>query len=123
MKACELLRRNANRETRTPRTVGELVDHYRLKEMSDTSAKSFSRKTAYECYLRNKIVPVWGKHSLSDTRPSPLKGGSLIVLSERYEGEAREHHTHLVHACMPPRVVGTQSDQLGAAEYEACGIA
>jgi integrase len=69
MKACELLRRNVNRETRTPRTVGELVDHYRSKEMSDTSTKSFSTKTAYECYLRNQIVPVWGKYSLSDVRP------------------------------------------------------
>src|SRR5215469_7666395 len=69
MKACELLRRNVNRETRTPRTVGELVEHYRLKEISNSSTKSFSTKTAYECYLRNQIVPVWGEYSLSDVRP------------------------------------------------------
>src|SRR4051812_5167965 len=38
LKACETLRANINKETRTPRMIGELVEHYRQKEMSaDTS--------------------------------------------------------------------------------------
>lgn len=42
MKSCELLRANINRETRAPRTVAELVLHYRLKEMAEISSKSYS---------------------------------------------------------------------------------
>jgi integrase len=68
MKACESLRSTINRETRVPRTVAELVTHYRAKEMSDESSKAFSTRTAYAVYLRNWIVPVWGEHSLSDVR-------------------------------------------------------
>jgi integrase len=68
MRACDLIRANINRETRSPRTVAELVSHYRQKEMSEDSSKSYSTRTAYDVYLRNWIVPVWGKHSLSDVR-------------------------------------------------------
>jgi len=101
MKACELLRRNVNRETRTPRTVGELVDHYRLKEMSDTSTKSFSTKTAYQCYLRNKIVPVWGKHSLSDIRPVAVEEWlRSLSLANGTKAKLRNiMHTLFTHAC------------------------
>ena len=68
LKACELIRANINRETRSPRIVAELVSHYQQKEMSEDSSKSYSTRTAYDAYLRNWIVPVWGKHSLSDVR-------------------------------------------------------
>jgi integrase len=68
MRACDLIRANINRETRSPRTVAELVSHYRQKEISEDSSKSYSTRTAYDVYLRNWIVPVWGKHSLSDVR-------------------------------------------------------
>jgi integrase len=68
MQACESLRANINKGTGTPRTMAELVEHYRLKEMSEDSGKSFSTRTAYEVYLRNWIVPLWGEHSLSDVR-------------------------------------------------------
>ena len=67
-KACEFLRSTINRGTSTPRTVAELVTHYRAKEMSDESSKAYSTRTAYAVYLRNWIVPVWGEHSLSDVR-------------------------------------------------------
>ena len=67
-KACEHLRSNINRETRTPRTIAELVTHYREKEMSEENSKAFSTRTAYAVYLRNWIVPMWGEHSLSDVR-------------------------------------------------------
>jgi integrase len=67
-KACEFRRSTINRETRIPRTIAELVTHYREKEMAETSNKSFSTRTAYEIYLRNWIVPKWGEYSLSDVR-------------------------------------------------------
>jgi hypothetical protein len=68
MKACELLRININRGTRSPRIIAELLAHYRQKEMSEESSKSYSTRTAYDVYLRNWIVPVWGARSLSDVR-------------------------------------------------------
>lgn len=68
MQVCESIRVNINKNTRTPRTIGELVEHYRQKEMSDDSGKSFSTRKAYDMYLRNWIVPVWGARSLSDVR-------------------------------------------------------
>jgi integrase len=63
MLACESLRTNLNRETRAPRTVRELVDHYIQIELP--KGKSFSTKAAYECYLTNWIVPKWGNCLLS----------------------------------------------------------
>jgi integrase len=68
MKSCELLRANINRGTRSPRSVAELATHYREKEMSEDSGKSYSTRTAYDVYLRNWIEPVWGSRSLSDVR-------------------------------------------------------
>ena len=68
MKACESLRANINKETRSPRTMAELVTHYKQKEMSEYSGKSFATRTAYEFYLKGWIVPQWGEHRLSDIR-------------------------------------------------------
>jgi integrase len=68
MQACELRRANINRNIATPRTMADLVQHYRQKEMSEDSSKSFSTRTAYDVYLRNWIVPAWGEHSLSNVR-------------------------------------------------------
>lgn len=68
MKACEELRAKINRETRSPRTMAELVSHYREKELTEESGKSFSTRTAYAVYLRNWVEPKWGTLSLSDVR-------------------------------------------------------
>lgn len=68
MKACEEFRAKINRETRSPRTIGELVSHYREKELTENSNKSFSTRTTYGIYLKNWIVPAWGERSLSDVR-------------------------------------------------------
>jgi integrase len=68
LKACEQLRANINKETRSPRTMSELVVHYQKKEMSEDGTKSFSTRTTYAGYLRNWIVPALGGHSLSDVR-------------------------------------------------------
>ncbi len=68
-KACEFQRSTFNnRETVAPRTLAELVTHYRKKEMAVDGSKAFSTRTAYEVYFRNWIVPKWGSHSLSEVR-------------------------------------------------------
>jgi integrase len=67
-RACESLRLNINRETRSPRTVAELVTHYKEKELREDGGKAFSTRTAYAIYLRKWIVPAWGQHLLADVR-------------------------------------------------------
>jgi len=65
-KACELLRANVNRETRSPRTVAELVAHFTRTELTEDGRRAYSTRTAYESYLRLWILPAWKDHSLSD---------------------------------------------------------
>jgi integrase len=65
LKACEFLRSTINRETRTPRTITELVDHYTEKELTN---KTPYTKEVYEGYITKWIVPKWGNYSLSDVR-------------------------------------------------------
>jgi hypothetical protein len=45
-----------------PRTVAELIAHYRLKELvgENKGRKAFSTRAAYECYLKLWILPRWG---------------------------------------------------------------
>jgi hypothetical protein len=45
-KACESLRTNINREVRSPRTIADLVTHYKQKELPEDGDKSFSTRTA-----------------------------------------------------------------------------
>jgi integrase len=101
MKACEFLRSTINRETRMPRTVGELVEHYKSKEMSATSTKSSSTRTAYECYFRNQIVPVWGEYSLADVRPVAVEDWlRSLPLANGTKAKLRNiMHTLFTHAC------------------------
>jgi integrase len=61
-KACESLRSAINRETRSPRTVAELVTHYKEKELP---LKAYSTRAAYHCYIDNWILPQWDLHLLS----------------------------------------------------------
>jgi integrase len=68
MQACEQFRANINKGTKSPRTMAELVTHYRTKEMSEDGSKAFSTRTAYGFYLKNWIEPVWGKRSLSSVK-------------------------------------------------------
>jgi len=67
-RACVHRRSTINPEARAPRSLADLVTHYREKEMTEDGSKSFSTRTAYETYLRNWIVPVWGERSLSEVR-------------------------------------------------------
>jgi integrase len=64
-KACESLRRNINRDTRSPRTVAELVTHYTEKELPN---KTPYTAEVYTGYLKTWILPKWGGHSLADVR-------------------------------------------------------
>ncbi len=65
-KACEFLRTTINRETRTPRTLAELVAHYTDKELPN---KTPYTREVYEGYISKWITPKWGTYSLSDIRP------------------------------------------------------
>jgi len=64
-KACEFLRSTINRETKTPRTVAELVIHYTDNELP---TKTLYTRDVYEGYITKWITPTWGGHSLSDVR-------------------------------------------------------
>jgi integrase len=64
-KACESLRANINRETRTPRTVAELVTHYTDHELP---TKTPYTAEVYAGYLKTWILPKWTEHTLSDVR-------------------------------------------------------
>jgi integrase len=65
MKACESLRANANRETRPPRTMAELVAHYTKNELPN---KAPYTREVYEGYITKWITPKWESFLLSDVR-------------------------------------------------------
>jgi integrase len=66
LKAAQALRIDANQQAPHaeggPRTVAELIAHYRLKELAgeNQGRKAFSTRAAYECYLNLWILPRWG---------------------------------------------------------------
>src|ERR1700733_13246399 len=55
-KASELLRANINRETRIPRTFGELAHHYTQNELPN---KTPYTAEVYTGYLKTWILPKW----------------------------------------------------------------
>jgi len=81
LKACELIRANINRETRSPRTVAELVSHYQQKELSEGGNKAYSTREVYGSYIRTWILPAWGSRSLSDVKTVAVEAwlGSLSL--------------------------------------------
>jgi len=74
LKAVEALRIDANQQTpRTdgrPSTVAELIEHYRLKELTenDQGRKAHSTRAGYQCYLNGWIFPRWGNHRLQQVK-------------------------------------------------------
>jgi len=66
LRACEFRRSTINRETKTPRTIAELVEHYRMKELP---TKTPYTQEVYEGYISTWLLPKWGSYSLSDVRP------------------------------------------------------
>ena len=76
MRACELLRTNINRETRSPHTVAELVTHYMEKELPN---KTPYTGQVYSGYLKTWILPMWGDYSLSDVKAVAVEGWLKIL--------------------------------------------
>ena len=74
LKAAQALRIDANQQTPQlesgPKTIAELVAHYRLKELADDGhgRKAFSTRACYACYLDNWILPRWGKHRVDQVK-------------------------------------------------------
>jgi integrase len=64
-KVCQQLRSNINREVRSPRTFGELADHYTTHELPN---KSPYTGEVYANFLRTWIRPMWTNYSLSDVK-------------------------------------------------------
>ena len=64
-KACESLRSSINREVRSPRTVAELVSHYRDKELPN---KTPYTAEVYAGYLKTWILPTWNGYLLSEVK-------------------------------------------------------
>ena len=75
LKAAQALRIEANQQTPhtegVPRTIDELVSHYRLKELAgeDQGRKAYSTRAAYDCYLKIWILPRWGGYRLDQVKP------------------------------------------------------
>ena len=74
LKAAHALRIDANQQTphaeSGPKTIAELISHYRLKELAGESQghKAFSTRAAYECYRKAWIAPRWGDHRLDQVK-------------------------------------------------------
>lgn len=58
-KAVLALKGRINSRILTPETVAELVEHYKLHELTG-ERKAFATVQAHTSYLTNHIVPVWG---------------------------------------------------------------
>jgi len=63
LKAAQALRIDANQQTpravSCPSTIAELIEHYRLKELTEDEQgrKAHSTRAGYECYLNGWILP------------------------------------------------------------------
>jgi hypothetical protein len=74
LKAAQALRIDAKQQTpravSCPSTVAELIEHYRLKELTedDQGRKAHSTRAAYECYLNGWIIPRWGNHRMEQVK-------------------------------------------------------
>ena len=53
-----------------PKTIAELIAHYRLKELAGEKQgrKAFSTRAGYESYLKSWIIPRWGDHNIDQVR-------------------------------------------------------
>jgi hypothetical protein len=80
IKACESLRSNINRETRVPRTFGELVAHYRENELPRN--KTPYTVEVYEGYLKTWLLPEWKEHRLSNIPQGSPQNRPTVVTSK-----------------------------------------
>jgi integrase len=93
------LRTNINNEPSQPRTVGQLIEHYRATELG--KAKSYSTRTAYECYLRNWVIPKWSDVLLSNVKTVAVEQWlGTMSLSNGSKAKVRNIMSALfTHAC------------------------
>jgi hypothetical protein len=74
LKAAHALRIDANQQTPLaegrPKTVAELIAHYRLKELASEKQgrKALSTRARYESYLNGWVIPRWGDHNVDQVK-------------------------------------------------------
>jgi hypothetical protein len=112
-KACELLRMNINRDTRSPRTVAELVAHYTEKELPN---KTPYTAEVYAGYLKTWIQPMWNSYSLSDVRTVAVESWlGTLPLANGTRAKLTKHHARAIQSCDALGVFQPQSDYASAA--------
>lgn len=78
--ASQTIEINQEAVCRGPRTVSELVEHYRSKELVRSSGKTNRTIAVYEQHLRDFVLPRWGSTRLADMR-APVVEAWLGTLS------------------------------------------
>jgi hypothetical protein len=63
-----------NVETRSPKTVNDLIAHYSKIELSEGGGKRTSTREVYEGYLRVQIAPKWGHLRLDQVKTVAVEG-------------------------------------------------
>lgn len=116
LKACEFLRSTINKETRTPRTVAELVEHYREKELP---TKTPYTREVYEGYITKWIAPMWETSSLSDVRTVVGILARHFATVQWITGKGSEHHVSNLRARDEMGISRSKPDHPGTAEREA----
>ena len=87
LKRCEQLRSNINRETRSPRTFEELVDHYTQHELP---RKSPYTGEVYAGFLKKWVCPEWADYSLSEVKAVAVESWlSTLTLSPGTKAKLR----------------------------------
>jgi integrase len=92
MRAIAGLRLEINTEvvrvSSAPLTVDQLIQHYRVTELSDANPKTTRTKEVYEHQLAKVIAPRWGEHRLNDVKPIAVEtwlNGMLVAPGTRYK--------------------------------------
>jgi integrase len=67
-RATEHFRVNINNESYSPRTVSQLIAHYREKELAEDGSKAYSTRHVYESYLNTWIDPKWGEYPITGVK-------------------------------------------------------
>jgi hypothetical protein len=71
--------------TKSP-TIQTLVEQYRNEKMPER----YSTRRAYECWLRNHIIPFWGSHQLSELQARPAEQWLLsLALAPKSKSHVR----------------------------------
>ncbi len=75
-KAVDALRLDINAEvvSSSQMTVGELVEHYREKELGEDCGKTKLTREVYEHNLNSYILPRWGAERIGDVKAFRIEG-------------------------------------------------